>query len=75
MPAIRQANKPDAFPSMTDFILDSASHTAEDALFDQRLFFVSGEKYDEVLAQLDQPPQDHPGLRDLFSRPDHWDKA
>ena len=61
--------------SLTDFILDSASRAAEDALLDQRLFFVSGEKYDEVLAQHDQPSQDNPGLRDLFSRPEHWDNA
>ncbi|MBQ6656691.1 MAG: DUF1778 domain-containing protein [Ottowia sp.] len=54
--------------SLTDFILDSA-------LLDQRLFLVSEEKYDEILAQLNQPPIDNPGLRNLFSRPDHWDSA
>ena len=61
--------------SLTDFILDSASRAAESALLDQRLFLVSEEKYDEILAQLNQPPKDNPGLRNLFSRPDHWDSA
>ena len=54
--------------SLTDFILDSACHAAEQTLLDQRLFVVSGEQYQDLLDMLDQPAQENKGLQDLFSR-------
>lgn len=55
--------------SLTDFILDSACHAAEQTLLDQRLFMVSGKEYRAFLDLLDRPARHNPGLRDLFARP------
>ena len=63
-----------AHKSLTDFILDSACHAAEQTLLDQRLFVVSGEQYQDLLDMLDQPAQDNQGLQDLFSRNAPWEK-
>lgn len=63
-----------AHKSLTDFILDSACQAAEQTLLDQRLFLVSGGEYQALLDLLDRPAQDNPGLGDLFSRADPWEK-
>mgnify|MGYP000101821413 FL=1 len=63
-----------AHKSLTDFILDSACHAAEQTLLDQRLFIVSGEQYQDLLNMLDQPAQDNQGLQDLFSHTAPWEK-
>ncbi len=62
-----------AHKSMTEFILDSACQAAEQTLLDQRLFMVSGERYQTLLELLERPGQDNEGLQDLFSRPPPWD--
>ena len=64
-----------AHKSLTDFILDSACHAAEQTLLDQRLFMVSGPEYSALMDLLDQPPQDNAGLRDLFTRKAPWELA
>jgi uncharacterized protein (DUF1778 family) len=61
-----------AHKSLTDFVLESACQAAEQTLLDQRLFLVSGDRYQAMLELLDRPAQDNPGLRDLFSRPEPW---
>lgn len=61
-----------AHKSLTDFILDSACQAAEQTLVDQRLFLVSGDRYQALLDLLDRAPEDNAGLRDLFSRPEPW---
>ena len=61
--------------SLTEFILDSACRAAEETLLDQRLFVVSGERYERLLDLLEAPAEDNAGLRDLFSRPDPWAPA
>jgi uncharacterized protein (DUF1778 family) len=58
--------------SLTEFILDSACQAAEQTLLDQRLFLVSGDRYQALLDLLDRPAEDNPGLRDLFSRSEPW---
>lgn len=63
-----------AHKSLTDFILDSACHAAEQALLDQRLFVTSGEQYKTFLDMLDQPEKENAGLSDLFARKAPWDK-
>ncbi|MGL5798988.1 MAG: DUF1778 domain-containing protein [Plesiomonas sp.] len=63
-----------AHKSLTDFILDSACHAAEQALLDQRLFVTSGEQYKTFLDMLDQPEKENAGLNDLFARKAPWDK-
>ena len=42
---------------MTDFILNSACHAAEQTLLDQRLFMVSSSQYSALMDALDQPPK------------------
>lgn len=64
-----------AHKSLTDFILDSACHAAEQTLLDQRLFMVTGSQFGALIDLLDQPPKDNPGLRDLFARKAPWDAA
>lgn len=59
--------------SMTDFILDSACQDAEQALLDQRLFVVSGDRSRALLELLDRPAQHNAGLQDLFSRRPPWE--
>lgn len=59
--------------SLTDFILDSACLAAEQTLLDQRLFMVSGDRYQAFMELLDRPAQDNPGLSDLFARKAPWD--
>jgi uncharacterized protein (DUF1778 family) len=58
--------------SMTEFILDSAYHAAEQTLLDQRLFMVTGSQSRALLALLDRPARDNKGLKDLFSRRAPW---
>ena len=60
--------------SLTEFVLDSACQAAEQALLDQRIFMVSGKKYQEFLELLDRPPELNTGLEDLLSKPAPWDK-
>ena len=60
--------------TMTEFILDSAYHAAEEALLNQRLFTVSGSRYEHLLDLLDRPAEDNIGLQDLFSKSAPWDQ-
>ena len=62
-----------AHKSLTDFILDSACQAAEQTLLDQRLFMVSGLRYQALMDLLERPEQPSEGLRDLFSRKAPWD--
>lgn len=62
-----------AHKSLTDFILDSACLAAEQTLLDQRLFMVSGNRYQALMDLLERPEQSNEGLRDLFSRKAPWD--
>jgi len=62
-----------AHKSLTEFILDSACQVAEQTLLDQRLFMVSGNKYQALMELLDSPVQDNAGLRELFTRKAPWD--
>ena len=58
--------------SLTDFVLDSACQAAEQTLLDQRLFLVSGRRYDALLTLLDESPPNEEGLRNLFAKPAPW---
>ena len=62
-----------AHKSLTDFILDSACHAAEQTLLEQRLFMVSGLQYQALMDMLEQPAQENQGLKELFSRKAPWD--
>jgi uncharacterized protein (DUF1778 family) len=59
--------------SLTDFILDSACLAAEQTLLDQRLFMVSGGRYQAFMELLDRPAQENPGLNELYRLKAPWD--
>lgn len=61
-----------AHKSLTDYIQDSACRAAEQTLIEQRLFTVSGQRYEDFMALLDRPEHDSAGLRGLLSRPTPW---
>lgn len=63
-----------AHKSLTDFILDSACQAAEQTLLDQRLFMVSVQQYQALMALLDSPTQENIGLQDLMSQQAPWEK-
>jgi len=59
---------------LSEFMLESARRQAEDALLDQRVFFLQPDAYDEFLALLDAPPKASPQLRELMQRKAPWEK-
>ena len=61
-----------AHKSLTDFILDSACLAAEQTLLDQRLFMVSGSRYQALMDLLERPEQANEGLAGLFARKAPW---
>lgn len=58
----------------TDFMLDAASHAAEDALRDRTVFAVNPKAYAEFLARLDAPPRPNVRLRRSLQTPAPWEK-
>lgn len=58
---------------LSEFMLDSARRQAEDALLDQRAFFLDPQAYDAFLALLDAPAQADPRLVDLMRRKAPWE--
>ena len=62
-----------AHKSLTEFVLDAACQAAEQTLLDQRLFMVSGSQYQALLAMLERPEEENPGLRELFARRAPWE--
>jgi uncharacterized protein (DUF1778 family) len=60
--------------SLTDFILESACEAAKRTPIDKRLFVVSGDQAQSLLDLLNRPAEDNARLRDLFSRPEPWEK-
>jgi uncharacterized protein (DUF1778 family) len=59
----------------TDFILDAARLTAEEALLDRMFIVTSREAYADFLTRLDQPPQPNERLRKTMQIPVPWGKA
>jgi uncharacterized protein (DUF1778 family) len=58
---------------LSEFMLDSARRQAENALLDQRNFFLEPEAYDAFLALLDAPARPDARLVELMSRKAPWD--
>jgi uncharacterized protein (DUF1778 family) len=56
----------------TDFMLETARKAAEEALLDQRFFYLDTTKYAAFLKALDAPPRDLPELRKLLTAPAPW---
>src|SRR5437879_1809604 len=57
----------------TDFVLDAARHSAEDALLDRTAFEVSPKAYAEFLARLDAPAHPNEHLRRSLLTPAPWE--
>jgi uncharacterized protein (DUF1778 family) len=55
--------------NVSQFVLSKSLDAAEQVIADQRLIRVSKAEYDWLVAKLEEPPQDIPALRELFSRP------
>lgn len=58
----------------TDFILESATRAAEEALLDQRLFFLDPAAYAAFVEALDAPPEAPAELRTLLAQPAPWER-
>lgn len=58
---------------LSEFMLDSARREAEDALLDQRNFFLEPDAYDAFLALLDAPATPDPRLVELMRRKVPWE--
>ena len=60
--------------SLSDFVLQSARREAEETILDQRVFVLSDEKWDELMAILDAPPAPNEKLRELMRRKPAWER-
>jgi uncharacterized protein (DUF1778 family) len=59
---------------LSEFMLESARHRAEEDLLDQRVFFLSPKDHEKFLALLDNPPKPTKALRALMSRKAPWER-
>lgn len=57
----------------TEFMVESARHTAIDVLLDQRLFVLDRARYDAFMRALDNAPAPGPKLRALLRRTPVWE--
>jgi uncharacterized protein (DUF1778 family) len=58
---------------LSEFMLESARRRAEDALLDQRVFFLKPDAYEAFLAVLDAPTKPSPELAERARRRAAWD--
>lgn len=59
---------------LSEFMLDSARRQAEEALLDQRVFFLDSKAHEKFLALLDSPPKLNNRLKALMKRKPVWEK-
>jgi uncharacterized protein (DUF1778 family) len=57
---------------LSEFMLDSARREAEEAILDQRVFFLDPEAHEAFLAALDAPPAPNAALEKLLYRVPAW---
>lgn len=58
---------------LSEFMLDSARREAEEAILDQRTFFLDADDHEKFLALLDSPPAPSPALKALMQRKPVWE--
>lgn len=58
---------------LSEFMLESARRQAEEALLDQRVFFLEPQAYEAFLALLDAPAKPVPRFTELMRRKAPWD--
>jgi len=59
---------------LSEFMLDSARHQAEEAILDQRIFFLDSKAHEKFLALLDSPGKPGKPLGALMTRKPVWEK-
>lgn len=59
---------------MTEFVLESATASAERVLADRRWFVLSGEDWERLEVLLDEPALDTPKLKRLLAEPTVFDR-
>jgi uncharacterized protein (DUF1778 family) len=59
---------------LSEFMLDSARRQAEEAILDQRVFFLDAKAHDAFLALLDAPAKPNTALRALMARKPAWQR-
>ncbi len=58
---------------LSEFMLESARRQAEEAILDQRAFFLDDKAHERFVALLDSPPKPSAKLRELLSRKAPWE--
>ena len=59
---------------LSEFMLESARRRAEEAILDQRVFFLDAKAHEAFLAQLDAPAKPNAALRALMARKPAWQR-
>ncbi len=59
---------------LSEFMLDSARRQAEEAILDQRVFFLDAKAHEAFLALLDAPAKANTALRALMARKPAWQR-
>jgi uncharacterized protein (DUF1778 family) len=59
---------------LSEFMLDSARRQAEEAILDQRIFFLDSKAHDKFLALLDSPAKPSKRIKALMTRKPAWEK-
>ena len=59
---------------LSEFMLDSARRQADEAILDQRGFFLDAKMHEEFLALLDRPAEPTKELRALMRRKPAWER-
>jgi uncharacterized protein (DUF1778 family) len=57
---------------LSEFVLEASRRSAEDALLDQRAFFLSPKDHEKFLALLDAPPKITKEMRARFDKKRIW---
>ena len=58
---------------LSEFMLESARRQAEEAILDQRTFFLDDKAHARFLTLLDAPPKPSPKVRARFARKAPWE--
>jgi uncharacterized protein (DUF1778 family) len=59
---------------LSEFMLESARREAEEAILDQRTFFLDADAHERFLALLDSPTKPNQELRSLMRRKPSWER-
>jgi len=59
---------------LSEFMLDSARRQAEEAILDQRIFFLDAKTHEKFLTLLDSPTKPSRQLKSLMARRPDWQK-